>query len=185
MKPTNRLNPSCCDSSYSLGLSEALAHGGNPSGASLPVTREEPVNGDITHNRILIADDDMLVRGSLAAVLECEGYVVDEAGTGREAVTRAIDNPPDLVLLDLNMPDWDGWTAFSQLQRVAAFPVIVITARPNQYEKAVLLRVDAFMEKPLNISVLVKAIKRLVSKPRERDARDTSFETELLSSADF
>ena len=101
---------------------------------------------------ILIADDDSLVRGSLAAVLESEGYVVDEARNGIEAVTRAIEHLPDLVLLDLNMPHWDGWTAFSQLDRVTPLlPVIVITARPNQYEKAVRLGVDAFMEKPLNI----------------------------------
>ena len=92
------------------------------------------------------------MRGSLAAVLESEGYVVDEARNGIEAVTRAIEHLPDLVLLDLNMPHWDGWTAFSQLDRVTPLlPVIVITARPNQYEKAVRLGVDAFMEKPLNI----------------------------------
>ena len=114
--------------------------------------------------RVLIADDDSFVRGSLAVVLESEGFVVDEAENGIKAVTRAIEHSPDLVLLDLNMPHWDGWTAFSQLDRVVSLlPVIVITARPNQYEKAVGLGVDAFMEKPLNIPILVRAIKRLTS----------------------
>src|SRR5580765_1614066 len=136
------------------------------------------------HNRILIADDDALVRGSLAAVLESEGFAVDEAQNGIETVTRAIAHPPDLVLLDLNMPHWDGWAAFSKLDRVTPLlPVIVITARPNQYQKAVQLGVDAFMEKPLNIPILVRAIKRLTSEDENRHVRritNRAFVTLLL-----
>ena len=133
---------------------------------------------------VLIADDDSFVRGSLAAVLESEGFVVEEAHNGIEAVSHAIEHPPDLVLLDLNMPHWDGWTAFSRLDRVTPLlPVIVITARPNQYEKAVTLGVDAFMEKPLNIPILVRAIKRLTSEEENRHVRritNRAFVTQLL-----
>jgi CheY-like chemotaxis protein len=156
--------------------------------ASVPLTVEQPKAPNGVHRRLLIADDDALVRGSLAAVLASEGYAVDEARNGIEAVTRAIENLPDLVLLDLNMPHWDGWTAFSQLDRVTPLlPVIVITARPNQYEKAVRLGVDAFMEKPLNIPVLVRAIKRLTSEDEKRHVRritNPAFVTQLLGSAD-
>jgi DNA-binding response OmpR family regulator len=143
-----------------------------------------PATNSALLKRVLIADDDSLVRGSLAAVLESEGFVVDEAHNGIETVTRAIEHSPDLVLLDLNMPHWDGWTAFSQLDRVTPLlPVIVITARPNQYEKATRLGVDAFMEKPLNISILVRAIKRLTSENDDRHVRritNRAFVTELL-----
>lgn len=132
--------------------------------APLPPAAEQPGAPNAAHNRILVADDDSVVRGSLVAVLESEGYVVDEARNGIETVTRAIQHLPNLVLLDLNMPHWDGWTAFSQLDRVIpGLPVIVITARPNQHEKAMRLGVDVFMEKPLNIPVLLRAIKRLTS----------------------
>ena len=150
----------------------------------LPVAAPEPQPAKAVHNRILIADDDALVRGSLAAVLESEGFLVDEAQNGIEAVTRAIEHEPDLVLLDLNMPHWDGWTAFSQLDRVTPLlPVIVITARPNQYLKAVQLGVDAFMEKPLNIPILVQAIIRLTSEGDHRHVRRITrrgFVTQLL-----
>ena len=156
--------------------------------ALLPLMLSSPRPRTALHNRMLIADDDSLVRGSLAAVLESEGYMVDEARNGIEAVTRAIEHLPDLVLLDLNMPHWDGWTAFSQLDRVTPLlPVIVITARPNQYEKAVRLGVDAFMEKPLNIPVLVRAIKRLTSEDEKRHVRritNPAFVTQLLGSDD-
>jgi len=152
--------------------------------APLPAAAPHPNALKIVHHRILIADDDALVRGSLAAVLEYEDFAVDEAQNGIEAVTRAIAHAPDLVLLDINMPHWDGWTAFSKLDRVSPLlPVIVITARPNQYPRAVQLGVDAFMEKPLNIPILVRAIKRLTSEDESRHLRritDRAFVTELL-----
>lgn len=152
-----------------------------PTAASLPDQKDAAKR----QHRILVADDDALVRGSLAAVLESEGYVVDEACDGHQAVRRAIDHAPDLVLLDLNMPGWDGWTAFSQLDRVTPLvPVIVITARPNQYDKAVKLGVDAFMEKPLNFHILLRAIRHLTSEDSDRHTRritDRSFVTKLLS----
>ncbi len=163
-------------------------HEANFPSAPLPAAAEQPKARKLVPKRILIADDDPLVRGSLAAVLESEGYVVDEARNGIEAVTRAIEHLPDLVLLDLNMPDWDGWTAFSQLDRIIPLlPVIVITARPNQFEKAVRLGVDAFMEKPLNIPILVGAIKRLTGEDEKRQVHrltDPAFVTQLLRSTD-
>jgi CheY-like chemotaxis protein len=156
--------------------------------ARLPLAAEQPKVSNAVHNRILIVDDDSLVRGSLAAVLEFEGYVVDEAVDGVEAVARAVEHSPDLVLLDLNMPHWDGWTAFAKLDYVRPLvPVIVITARPNQYKEAVRLGVDAFMEKPLNIPVLVRAIRRLISEDENRHVRritNPAFVTRLLDSTD-
>lgn len=158
----------------------------NSPSASLPLTGKQPKSPDAVPIRVLIAEDDSIVRGSLAAVLESEGCVVDEARNGIEAVTRAIKHLPDLVLLDINMPHSDGWTAFSQLDRVTPLlPIVVITARPNQYEKAVRLGADAFMEKPLNIPVLVRAIKRLTSEDKKRHLRritNPAFVTQLLGS---
>jgi DNA-binding response OmpR family regulator len=153
-----------------------------------PAAAPQPNASKTAHHRILIADDDALVRGSLVAVLESEGFAVDEAQNGVETVSRVIARPPDLVLLDLNMPRWDGWTAFSQLDRVTPLlPVIVITARPNQYRKAVQLGVDAFMEKPLNIPILVRAIKYLAGEDKNHHVRritSRGFVTRLLDSAD-
>jgi CheY-like chemotaxis protein len=134
--------------------------------------------------RVLVVDDDALVRSSLAAVLECEGYEVIGAADGCGAVKAAVEHPPDLVLLDLSMPNMDGWTAFNKLEQARPLvPVIVITARPHQYKHAVRLGVDAFMEKPLNFPVLVRAIHKLTFEPEERHTRritDRHFVTHLL-----
>lgn len=141
-----------------------------------------------SHNRVLIADDDAVVRGSLVAVLQSEGFEVEEASNGIEAVTRAIKHKPDLVLLDLNMPHVDGWAAFNQLDRIAPLvPVIVITARPNQYPVAVRVGVDAFMEKPLNIPILVRAVRNLANETDDCHVRritKRSFVTQLLGDPD-
>ncbi len=137
-------------------------------------------------HRILIADDDPFVRGSLAAVLESEGFVVDQAQNGIEAVTHALGHTPDLALLDLNMPNWNGWRACCQLDQIRPLlPVIIITARPNQYPKAVELGVDAFMEKPLNLPLLIEAIRQLTDQDKTHQVRRTTnraFVTQLLGS---
>jgi len=117
--------------------------------------------------RVMVAGADPVVGGSLAAVLECEGYLVEQALNQVQLVRLVIKNTPDLVLLDIDGSQWDGWTGFSQPGRVTPLaPIIIITARPAQYEKAARLGVAGFMEKPLDIPLLVKAIKRLVIEDR-------------------
>ena len=69
--------------------------------------------------KILLADDDASVRETLGRVLELEHYEVVLAGSGREAAAKFRADPPDLVLLDLDMPDQNGWEAFDAMCRVA------------------------------------------------------------------
>jgi CheY-like chemotaxis protein len=134
--------------------------------------------------RVLIVDDDALVRASLAAMLRCEGYEVYGADDGEAAIQSAIEHLPDLVLLDLNMPNMDGWTAFTKLETTCPLiPVIVITARPNQYQRAVELGVDAFMEKPLNFPLLLRVIDKLTHEHEDRHTQritNPGFVTQLL-----
>jgi DNA-binding response OmpR family regulator len=145
-------------------------------------SREE--TGRVT-KRILLADDDPGVRELLGRVLESEHYGVTFAKTGREAAAKFVSDPPDLVLLDLNMPEKDGWAAFRLMNATNTLvPVIIITARPNQYPQAVELGVDAFMEKPLDLPVLLEAIQRLLAETeaeRTRRLTDPDFKTASLS----
>jgi CheY-like chemotaxis protein len=135
--------------------------------------------------RILLADDDPAVRQMLGRVLQSEQYEVSYARTGSEAAAKFVSNPPDLVLLDLNMPDKDGWQAFGLMcDKQPMVPVIVITARPHQQAQAIGLGVDALMEKPLNLPVLLEAIwMYLAETERERARRLTHphFKTRFLN----
>jgi two-component system, NtrC family, response regulator AtoC len=122
---------------------------------------------------ILLADDDDSVRHALSRVLESEHYRVMPARNGDEAVARFLEELPNLVLLDLNMPGKDGWEAYRIMKRLDPMvPVIVVTARPHQFVRAVELGVDALMEKPLDLPVLFSAIADLISEPKaERPGR--------------
>lgn len=135
--------------------------------------------------RILLADDDESVRKMVGRVLESEDYEVVLAQTGREAITKALSGAPDIVLLDLNMPDKNGWEAFELIDRIHPFvPVIVITARPNQHQYATQVGVDVLMEKPLDLDVLLKTIRELLDESdRDRVKRLTSrdFSTAYLT----
>ena len=135
-------------------------------------------------NKILLADDDAAIRQMLGQVLISEQYDVTFATTGREAAAQFITDLPDLVLLDLNMPDRDGWDAFNLMyQTHPSVPVIIITAMSGQYRRAVDLGVDALMEKPLDIPLLLEVIRDyLAESEAERVRRLTrpDFKTVLL-----
>ena len=134
---------------------------------------------------ILLADDDPSVRTMVGRVLEMDGYNVMPASSGREAVSQFLNGPPDAVLLDLNMPEKDGWEAWHLMSSLHPFvPVIVITARPNQYEHANQLRIDALMEKPLDLGLLLETIRQLLTEPdAQRLARVSraDFRTQWLN----
>jgi DNA-binding response OmpR family regulator len=135
-------------------------------------------------NKILLADDDRSVRKSLSRALESEGFDVLTVEDGRAAVREFIAEAPDLVLLDLNMPDKDGWEAFDLIETLHSFvPVIIITARPNQFGRAKMAGADALMEKPLDLPLLLQTVNRLLKEPdNERLARmcSSQFVTEWL-----
>ena len=133
---------------------------------------------------ILLADDDASVRMMVGRLLDAENYNVLFARNGREAARRFKADPPDLVLLDLNMPEKDGWEAFEEMCEVnPMLPIIIITASPYEYERAVQLGADALMEKPLNLSLLLKSIRELLAEsPSACMARLTNpnFKTNYL-----
>ena len=135
--------------------------------------------------KILLADDDTDVREMLGRVLESEHYDVVLTRTGRETAAKFIADVPDLVLLDPNMPDRDGWDAFDLMNQTHPFvPVIVIIARPQQYKHAAELGIDALMEKPLNLPLLLATIADLLAESeaaRVQRLTGPGFKTTYLS----
>jgi DNA-binding response OmpR family regulator len=135
--------------------------------------------------KILLADDDAAIRQMLGQVLISEQYEVVFAATGRAAAAKFIADLPDLVLLDLNMPNRDGWDAFDLMNRTHPLvPVIIITARPQQYEHAAKLGIDALMEKPLNLPLLLATIADLLAESETKHMQrltDPGFKTTYLS----
>jgi CheY-like chemotaxis protein len=115
---------------------------------------------------ILIVDDDSSVRLMLARVLSNEGYGVLTAANGVDALGLAETLSVDLVLLDLNMPDTNGWVVLKQLDAKNMAPsVIIITAMPNQQAAARAAGVAMVLEKPLDFPRLIQTVSQILAKP--------------------
>src|SRR3974390_1505021 len=120
------------------------------------------------NENLLLVDDDPGVRRMLLRVLEDEGYRVVAAANGIEAVELARQQPPDLTLLDLNLPANSGWDIFDRLTSDhPAMPVIIITARSTHLFPAFACGVGALMEKPLDLPKLLHTIRDLLDEPAE------------------
>jgi CheY-like chemotaxis protein len=118
--------------------------------------------------KIMLVDDDSAIRQILLRLLTEEGYRVLPAANGFEALEFASLTRFDLVLLDLNMPQKNGWETFEQLTTDdPLLPIIVITARPNQLFPALASGVGALLEKPLDFARLLETIQHLLEEPPE------------------
>ena len=116
--------------------------------------------------RVLVVDDDPGIQGFLAEALADEGYGVRTAANGREALAVLQEWWPDLILLDLMMPEMDGW-AFRGEQRampgVADVPVIVLSAARDLDAKTRELAPAQVFSKPFDLEALLATIERLIA----------------------
>ena len=100
--------------------------------------------------RVLVVEDDPAIRGALLRSLAGAGHAVTSQPTGMAGLTEAVDQPPDVVVLDLGLPDVDGLTVLSMLRAVSSVPVVVATARDDEKEivRALDLGADDYLVKP-------------------------------------
>jgi DNA-binding response OmpR family regulator len=122
--------------------------------------------------RILVVEDDEGVAEPLVEGLEMEGYTVERARTGAEALAAAL---PDLVLLDLGLPDLDGREVCRRLRARTQVPIIVVTARGDEIDRVLLLELgaDDYVVKPFGFRELVArihAVRRRVDAAPDRPA---------------
>ena len=130
--------------------------------------------------RVLIAEDEALIRLDLKEMLEEEGYtVVAEVGDGQQAVDRARELVPDLVILDIQMPVLDGLSAAEQIASARIAPVIVLTAFSQRelVERARDAGAMAYLVKPFSKNDLVPAIEVARGRFAEMAALDGEVRT--------
>jgi len=122
-------------------------------------------------SRILMVEDDERIRASLRLALEDEGYEVDEAGAGEQALERFAEAPADVVLIDLMLPGMDGFECCRQLRRVSAVPVIMVTARTDTHDVVAGLEAgaDDYVTKPFVAKELAARIRALMRRARPVD----------------
>jgi type IV pilus assembly protein PilB len=125
---------------------------------------ESPAGGTPEMGRVLVAEDDGVTRKLVKLLLERDGYTVLEAATGRQAVEIAVREHPALVVMDLNMPEMNGYDAISHLRRVpalSAMPVLVLTSEegPDVERTVMRLGADDYVLKPFDPAILSSRIK--------------------------
>lgn len=123
--------------------------------------------------RILIADDESIIRMGLASILETQGHVVLAAANGREAIRLAERHEPDLAILDIRMPYTDGLQAAQTISKQRPLPILILTAFSEQdlVEKATDLPIHGYLIKPVQPEALGAAIRVAVKRFEERQAQ--------------
>lgn len=131
--------------------------------------------GDAT---ILVVEDEQEIRRLLRLTLSAQGYRVVEATTGAGALVEAASRQPDLVVLDLGLPDLDGFVVLRRLREWSRVPVIVLSARGEESDKVVALDAgaDDYVSKPFGAAeLLARARVALRHGARREDAAETAL----------
>lgn len=123
--------------------------------------------------RVLVVDDEPSFREGLRVALESEGFVVDVAVDGEEALELFDANNPDLVLLDVMLPRMSGIDVCRRIRAVADTPVIMVSARHEEIDTVVGLEVgaDDYVSKPYRVRELVARMRTVLRRARRRPAR--------------
>ena len=121
---------------------------------------------------VLIVEDNEMNMKLVRDVLQFKGYETLEATCGREGVRMCIEHLPDLVLMDIQLPDIDGLTAFKEIRanpRTQNIPVLVVTASvmPHDKQRIAASGFDAFISKPINVKNFVQTVGRFVAAHKE------------------
>jgi two-component system, OmpR family, KDP operon response regulator KdpE len=110
---------------------------------------------------VLIIDDEVQIRRLLRACLEGNGYRVLEASSGQEGITEAAQHPPDVVILDLGLPDMDGVSVLKRLREWTRVPVVVLSVRDREEDKISALDngADDYVTKPFGTGELLARLR--------------------------
>ena len=125
-------------------------------------------------NTVLICDDEKDIRSALRIYLESAGYTVLEAANGKRALELVEEGSPDLVLLDIMMPVMDGLSTLSAIRQQSAVPVILVTAKSEDYDKIIGLNLgaDDYVTKPFNAMEVLARVKAVLRRYDYRARRE-------------
>jgi DNA-binding response OmpR family regulator len=121
--------------------------------------------------KILVVDDEELIRSVIREYFSLEGYKVDEAKDGVEAVDKVKENNYDLIVMDIMMPNKDGYQACKEIKQMKDIPFIMLSARGEEYDKLIGfdLGIDDYVTKPFSPKELVARVKAIIKRTNGED----------------
>jgi two-component system KDP operon response regulator KdpE len=122
--------------------------------------------------RILLVDDEVAIQRAVAPLLRSRGYEVEVVGTGREAVDSATEHSPDLIVLDLGLPDLEGTEVCRRIRKTSKAPIVVLSARGSETDKVAALDIgaDDYVTKPFGSEELLARIRVALRRLEDSDA---------------
>jgi two-component system, OmpR family, KDP operon response regulator KdpE len=128
---------------------------------------------------VLVVDDEIQIRRFLKMSLDAHGYTVLESDTGKEALLHLSSTKPDIILLDLGLPDMNGKEFLTRLREWSNIPVIILTVRDSEPDKIDLLDsgADDYLTKPFSIGELQSRIKVALRHSMGNISKDNIFKT--------
>ena len=123
---------------------------------------------------ILVVDDNPQMAELIQEMVQIAGYETEVAFSGLEGLDKAREGMPDLILVDLMMPDIDGWEVYHKLREFSSIPVIFVTAynTPQNEAKAAQMGADGFIGKDLTPMMLAQQIQFVLDEQGGRQRRD-------------
>lgn len=120
-------------------------------------------------NTIIIIDDEVQIRKILSITLESSGYKIVEAETGKDGIIKVATFHPQLVVLDIGLPDMDGFSVIKELRSWSNVPIIILSVRNSEEDivKALDFGADDYLTKPFNTSVLIARIRATIRRSIE------------------
>ncbi len=144
------------------------------------MSEEKPVDKGL----VLLVEDEIQMRRFLKVALESDGYRFVETGTAGEGLSQAATRNPDVVLLDLGLPDMDGLEFIGRLREWSQVPIIVISAREQESDKVRALDsgADDYLTKPFGVSELLARVRVAI---RHAEARASGREESVFAAGDL
>ena len=133
----------------------------------------------MANNKVLIADDDSNISELIKVYFEKDGFETVTARNGKEAVELFKSEAPSIVILDVMMPEMDGWQVCREIRRISNIPIIMLTAKGETFDKVLGLELgaDDYMVKPFDPKELIARVKAVL---RRSETKEASTEKELV-----
>lgn len=135
---------------------------------------------------ILVVDDESRIRSIIRKYAEFEGHTVTEAGDGMEAVHLCRQNAYDLVIMDIMMPELDGFSACREIRKVSQVPIIMLSARGEEYDKinGFSLGIDDYVVKPFSPKELMMRVEAVMKRVGKTGVAATPTKTNAVQEFD-
>jgi DNA-binding response OmpR family regulator len=136
--------------------------------------------------KLFIIEDDIVLRTELISLLESYNYSCETSDNFKNIISEAVDSNADLILLDINLPYYDGYHVCREIRKISDVPIMVVTSRNNDMDELMSMNLgaDDFITKPYNIQILLARIAAILKRTNQKNySSEVEYKGITLSTA--